>query len=75
MVQITSNLYNPDGSDSMPTFSGNVFVLEYGKKFGQVEQRSDPGNQIDAKFDLDVVAYLGGKTDGTDQFWFAPTNQ
>ena len=75
LVQITSNLYNPDGSDSMPTFSGNVFVLEYGKKFGQVEQRSDPGNQIDAKFDLDVIAYLGGKTDGTDQFWFAPANQ
>ena len=75
LVQITSNLYNPDGSDSMPTFSGNVFVLEYGKQFGQVQQRSDPGTQIDAKFDLNVVAYLGEKSDGTDQFWFAPANQ
>lgn len=70
MVQITSNLYNPDGSDSMPTFSGNVFVTALGGKLGQVEQRSDPGTQVDAPFDMEAPAYLGGKSDGTDQFWF-----
>ena len=76
LLQITSNLYNVDGSDSMPSFSGNIFVEQYGKKLGQVEQSDTPYNQIDAKFDFDCAKYLDeralGKSDGTDEFWFAP---
>ena len=75
-LQITSNLYNVDGSDSMPSFSGNIFVEIYGKKFGQVEQSDKPYDQVDAIFDFDVAEYLKeralGKSDGTDEFWFAP---
>ena len=37
-VRISSSLLNPDGSDSMPSFSGNIFAAEYGQIFGQVEQ-------------------------------------
>ena len=76
LLQITSNLYNVDGSDSMPSFSGNVFVEQYGKKLGQVWQSETPEKQIDAIFDSDCAKYLDertlGKTDGTDEFWFAP---
>ena len=76
LLQITSNLYNTDGSDSMPSFSGNIFVEVYGKKFGQVLQDENPAQQIDAIFDFEVSNYLAeaclGKSDGTDEFWFAP---
>ena len=76
LLQITSNRYNPDGSDSMPSLSGNVFVEQYGRKFGQIEQSETPQNQTDAIFNFDVAAYVAertlGKSDGTDQFWFAP---
>lgn len=78
LLQITSNLYNPDGSDSMPSFSGNLFVEEYGRKFGQVLQDEDPAQQIDAKFDFDCAKYLAesslGKSDETNEFWFIQKN-
>lgn len=78
LLQITSNLYNPDGSDSMPSFSGNIYVEEYGKKLGQVEQSDTPYSQEDAKFDFDSAKYLAerslGKSDGTDEFWFIQKN-
>ena len=76
LLQITSNLYNVDGSDSMPSFSGNIFVEVYGKKFGQVEQSNTPERHFDWMMDFEVHAYLAeaclGKSDGTDEFWFAP---
>ena len=76
LLQITSNLYNVDGSDSMPSFSGNIFVEVYGKKFGQVEQSNTPERHFDWMMDFDVHTYLAeaclGKSDGTDEFWFAP---
>ena len=78
LLQITSNLYNPDGSDSMPSFSGNIFVEEFGRKLGQVLQDEDPAQQIDAKFDFDTAKYLAerslGKSDGTNEFWFIQKN-
>ena len=78
LLQITSNLYNPDGSDSMPSFSGNIFVEEYGRKFGQVEQSDTPEQQIDANFDFDTAKYLAerclGKSDDTNEFWFIQNN-
>ena len=74
LVQITSNLYNTDGSDSMPTFTGNIFVEEYGKKFGQIEQSDTPEQQVDAKFDLDTSKYVIertlNKSDHSNEFWF-----
>ncbi len=76
LLQITSNRYNPDGSDSMPSLSGNIFVEQFGRKFGQIEQSETPQSQEDAIFNFDVAAYVAertlGKSDGTDQFWFAP---
>lgn len=77
LLQITSNLYNTDGSDSMPSFSGNIFVEQYGRKLGQVWQSETPEQQIDAKFDFDCAKYLEerslGKSDGTNEFWFCKT--
>ena len=74
LLQITSNLYNTDGSDSMPSFSGNLFVEQYGRKLGQVWQSDTPDQQIDAKFDFDCAKYLEerslGKSDKTNEFWF-----
>ena len=66
LVQIMSDLYNPDGSDSMPKLSGNHFVSTLGSQFGvlamddQTRQPYGPG----------TVDYVGGKSDGTDTFWF-----
>ena len=75
LLQITSNLYNVDGSDSMPSFSGNLFVEQYGRKLGQVWQSDTPDQQIDATFDFNSAKYLEertlGKSDGTNEFWFA----
>lgn len=74
LLQITSNLYNVDGSDSMPTFEGNIFVEQYGRKLGQVLQDEDPAQQIDAKFDFDSIAYLSERTFGRskdNEIWFA----
>ena len=74
LVQITSNLYNTDGSDSMPTFTGNIFVEEYGRKFGQIEQSNTPEQQVDAKFDFQTAKYLIDRTlnksDNSNEFWF-----
>ena len=78
LVQITSNLYNKDGSDSMPTFTGNIFVEEYGRKFGQVEQSDTPEQQVDAKFDFDTAKYVIertlNKSDSSNEFWFIQRN-
>ena len=34
MVQINSDLYNPDGSDSMPSLENNIFVARIDDEFG-----------------------------------------
>ena len=73
LLQITSNLYNPDGSDSMPTFEGNIFVEEFGRKLGQVLQDKDPAQQVDAKFDFDSLDYINERTFGRskdNEIWF-----
>ncbi|MBO7310662.1 MAG: hypothetical protein J6U86_04645, partial [Clostridia bacterium] len=77
LLQITSNLFNPDGSDSMPTFEGNIFVEEYGRKFGQIEQSDTPEKQIDAAHNFDVLAYINERTFGRskdNEIWFYKTN-
>ena len=74
LLQITSNLYNVDGSDSMPTFEGNIFVEQYGRKLGQVWQSETPDQQIDANFDFESIAYLSERTferSKDNEIWFA----
>lgn len=62
-------------SNLMPSFSGNIFVEQYGKKLGQIWQSETPEKQIDAIFDSDCAKYLDersfGKSDGTNEFWFS----
>ncbi|MBO7310273.1 MAG: hypothetical protein J6U86_02630, partial [Clostridia bacterium] len=64
LVQITSNLYNADGSDSMPTLEGNVFVEEYGRKFGQIELSNTPASHDDARYNFDIPEYITERTYG-----------
>ena len=54
MIEISSGVPNPDGSDSMPEMSGNVFIGEKGQRFGVVNQ----GAPIELKYDEDGVAKL-----------------
>ena len=68
-VRISSSLLNPDGSDSMPSFSGNIFAAEYGQIFGQVEQL-ETIRVKEAKHNYDVDEYLGENSDGTNTYWF-----
>ena len=73
LIQITSNLYNPDGSDSMPTMEGNIFVEEFGRKLGQVELSNTPASHDDAKFDFNSLAYIVERTFGRskdNEIWF-----
>ena len=59
-LQITSNLFNPeDGSDSVAKFSGNTYVGEYSKKFGQVEVVTGTNlDHIDVLYDFNVAEYM-----------------
>ncbi|MBO7311058.1 MAG: hypothetical protein J6U86_06680, partial [Clostridia bacterium] len=58
-VSIISSLTNPDGSDSMPTLINNIFVEEYGVKFGRIKQ-ADEGTEYreDVMYDFNVLAYI-----------------
>ncbi len=38
LIEVNSGLLNPDGSDSMPTMSGNLFIGAKGQNFGAVNQ-------------------------------------
>lgn len=65
MVQIWSQLKNPDGSDSMPAFKGNDFVAHAGDKFGTV---TATGDTTACPFGVGVRDYLGDRSDG-DTVW------
>ena len=65
MVRIWSQLKNPDGSDSMPTFSGNDFAARLGDDFGTVTATGDTSG---CRFGPGVPGYLGERSDG-DTFW------
>ena len=73
-VSIISDLTNPDGSDSMPTFIGNIFVEEYGVKFGRVKQADAPDYRDDVIYNFKVLAYIEERTFGRskdNEAWFA----
>lgn len=56
-VEISSELRNPDGSDSMPELSGNVFVGRRGQRFGVLNQ----GKAEELKYDDELVRRLGAR--------------
>ena len=65
MVQVWSQLKNPDGSDSMPTLNGNDFAAHLGDNFGTVTATGDTAG---CKFGPGIPDYLGERSDG-DTFW------
>ena len=54
LVEISSSIGNPDGSDSMPTMEKNVFVGVKGQRFGVLNQ----GKAVEVKYDEFGVASL-----------------
>ena len=54
LVEISSSIMNPDGSDSMPKMEGNVFVGRLGQRFGVLNQ----GKAAELKYDADGVSRL-----------------
>ena len=75
-LSIISSLTNPDGSDSMPTMEGNLFVEVFGVKFGRVKQ-ADYGETYreDVMYDFNVLDYIEERTFGRssgNQVWFCP---
>ncbi len=69
LVIISSDLYNPDGSDSMPAMSGNTYLqkLDNGR-FGMVEQ-GEVGYEGMQIYTEKIPEYLGDKSTG-DTFWY-----
>lgn len=64
LVEIFSNLYNPDGSDSMPTFLNNHLLGKRGDAFGMLCQND---NSVKT-YDENILDYIGDITNG-DTFW------
>lgn len=60
LVEISSGLANPDGSDSMPVMDGNVFVGTKCQRFGVVNQ----GNPAERAYDEKIVSALGERFSG-----------
>jgi hypothetical protein len=57
LVEISSGLFNPDGSDSMPEMKGNVFIGEKGQRFGVLNQ----GKAVALKYDEKIAGKLGAR--------------
>jgi hypothetical protein len=47
LIEVSSGLLNPDGSDSMPTLDGNLFIGKKGQRFGVLNQ----GRPVDLSYD------------------------
>ena len=60
LVEISSGLANPDGSDSMPEMKGNVFIGREGQRFGVVNQ----GRPVELKYDSALISALGERYAG-----------
>ena len=60
LIEISSGLANPDGSDSMPVMEGNVFVGTKCQRFGVVNQ----GNPAERAYDEKMVSALGERFSG-----------
>ena len=57
LIEVSSGLFNPDGSDSMPDMRGNVFVGSLGQRFGVLNQ----GLAVEHKYDENIVKNLGAR--------------
>ena len=57
LVEISSSIMNPDGSDSMPEMTGNVFVGEAGQRFGVLNQ----GKAVELKYNESLPGLLGAR--------------
>jgi hypothetical protein len=57
LVEISASIMNPDGSDSMPAMSGNVFVGAKGQRFGGICQ----GKFAELKYDESLPGQLGSR--------------
>ena len=57
LIEVSSGLFNPDGSDSMPLMRGNVFIGEKGQRFGVLNQ----GKAAELKYDENIVKNLGSR--------------
>ncbi|MBQ8510771.1 MAG: hypothetical protein IJ493_12780 [Clostridia bacterium] len=65
MVQIQSDLYNPDGSDSMPTLEGNIFAGRTGDSFGLLGMNDVKSQAYTAPSIVDYVSeYSNGDVFG-----------
>ena len=60
LVEISSGLANPDGSDSMPEMKGNVFIGREGQRFGVLNQ----GKPVELKYDSKLASALGARYSG-----------
>lgn len=60
LVEISSGLCNPDGSESMPKVEGNVFVGTKGQRFGVLNQ----GKPAERVYDEGLLTALGEKFSG-----------
>ena len=60
LVEISSGLANPDGSDSMPVMEGNVFIGTVSQRFGVVNQ----GRPMERVYDANLVSALGERFSG-----------
>ena len=60
LVEISSGLANPDGSDSMPEMKGNVFIGREGQRFGVLNQ----GKPVELKYDRKFASALGARYSG-----------
>ena len=57
LIEVSSGLFNSDGSDSMPHMIGNVFIGEKGQRFGVLNQ----GKAAELKYDENIVKNLGSR--------------
>lgn len=64
IMEIKSDLFNPDGSHSSPSISGNQIVGVENQDFGNFAVQS-----ASLKYGWEVVLSIGNSTDGTDVFW------
>ena len=60
LVEISSGLVNPDGSDSMPVMEDNVFIGAKRQRFGVVNQ----GKPAERTYDENIVSALGERFSG-----------
>ena len=60
LVEISSGLSSPDGSDSMPEMKGNVFIGREGQRFGVLNQ----GKPVELKYDRKLASALGARYSG-----------